>query len=80
MEKDNGAAYLGIGMVAGLVIGLAVGILYAPKAGPETRDMLKERAYEFKDKAADVAGRVKTRASEMMHRHAGETTEPGSCA
>jgi gas vesicle protein len=68
MERDNGAAYLGIGMIAGLVIGLAVGILYAPKPGYETRTMLKEKAAEFKERAGEVAEEVKTKAGEMMHR------------
>ncbi len=78
MEKDNTAAYLGIGLITGLLVGLAVGVLYAPNAGPETRAMIREKAGEFKDKASEVADRVKTRASEMMHR--GQEGETGSCA
>jgi len=68
MERDSGAAYLGIGMIAGVVLGLAVGILYAPKAGVETRAMLKQRATELKEKAGELTEEVKLKASEMMHR------------
>jgi gas vesicle protein len=72
MERENGAAYMGIGMIAGMVIGLAVGVMYAPKPGMETRAMLKERAVDIKDKAAEVVENVKTRAGEMMHKTGSE--------
>ena len=78
MEKDNTAAYLGLGLLTGMLIGVAVGLLYAPKAGPETRAMLKEKATEFKEKASEVADKVRTRAGEMMHR--GQEEESGGCA
>ncbi len=43
---------LAIGALVGGAIGLAVGLLYAPRSGAETRQMLKEKAQELKAKAA----------------------------
>jgi gas vesicle protein len=56
--------------LAGLGIGAAVGVLYAPKAGHETRDsllsaaeegrgMVQERARKYKDQAQQWADRGK---------------------
>jgi gas vesicle protein len=67
---DNGMAKgLIIGFLAGAVIGGAVGILYAPKPGAETREMLKDQALEAKDKAMEVKDRVieaKDKTIEML--------------
>ena len=79
MERDNGAAYLGIGLITGMVVGLAVGILYAPKPGVETRAMLKDKAMELKEKAGEITEEVKYKASEMMHRAKEGTGESPSC-
>jgi gas vesicle protein len=63
---DNGMAKgLVIGLVAGAVFGLAVGMLYAPKSGAATREILKEKAMEARDKAGELVGKVKERASAM---------------
>jgi gas vesicle protein len=66
MEDDNRLScfFLGLGL------GVAVGVLFAPKAGAETRglirdkanegtDFAKRRASEFKKQAADALERVK---------------------
>lgn len=45
MERDNKFSYFFLG----LGIGVAVGILFAPKSGAETRELLKERAEEGKE-------------------------------
>jgi gas vesicle protein len=79
MERDNGAAYLGIGMIAGVALGLAIGLLYAPQPGVETRAMLKQRATELKEKAGEITEEVKIKASEMMHRAKEGPGEAGSC-
>jgi len=79
VEKDNGIAYLGIGLITGMAVGLAVGILYAPKPGVETRAMLKDRAMEFKEKAGEITEEVKMKAGEMMHRAKEGPGEAPSC-
>jgi gas vesicle protein len=56
-DKDSGNSFL-IGFVLGAIAGVAVGFLYAPKAGKETRSLLKEKAGELKDKASEMIQRA----------------------
>jgi gas vesicle protein len=56
-EREGGSGFL-IGFIVGVIAGAAVGILYAPKAGKETRAMLKEKASELKEKAGDMFTRT----------------------
>lgn len=56
----NGDAYKGlaIGMIAGAAIGLATALLYAPKSGAETRQMIN-------DKVSDTVSRIKARCARV---------------
>lgn len=56
-EKDSGNSFL-IGFILGAIAGVAVGFLYAPKAGKETRSLLKEKAGELKEKASEMIQRA----------------------
>jgi gas vesicle protein len=67
MEDDNKFSYFFLG----LGLGVAVGLLFAPKAGSETRDLLltkadegkeflKRRSNELRDTAADALEKGKT--------------------
>ncbi|MBI2958310.1 MAG: YtxH domain-containing protein [Chloroflexi bacterium] len=38
---------LGIGLLFGAAVGLVIGLLYAPRPGQETRELVKERAQEI---------------------------------
>ena len=51
----------GISLLAGAAIGGAVALLYAPKSGKETRQLIK-------DKASGMADAVKENASGAFHR------------
>jgi gas vesicle protein len=64
MEEDNRFSYFFLG----LGLGVAVGLLFAPKTGEETRNMirskadegreyLKQRTNEFRDSAAEAIDR-----------------------
>ncbi len=65
---DNGMAKgLIIGLLAGAVLGAAVGMLYAPNSGAETREMLRDRAMEARDRAGEMVDKVKERAQAMRH-------------
>jgi gas vesicle protein len=70
MEDDNKFSYFFLG----LGLGVAAGLLFAPKSGPETRDLLrskadegkeylKRRSYEVRDQASDVIERGKSTVS-----------------
>ena len=63
-DNDNGISGLGW-FVAGLSIGALVGVLYAPKAGKETREDLVASALDAKDRAAVLAQQAKDRAAEF---------------
>jgi gas vesicle protein len=67
MEDDNKFSFFFLG----LGLGVAVGLLFAPKSGPETRellrskadegkDYLKRRSVELRDSANDVIDRGRT--------------------
>jgi gas vesicle protein len=66
-EKDAGSSFA-IGFVIGAVVGVAIGFLYAPKAGRETRELLKEKAGEVKEKAGEITEKAKEAATEAGKR------------
>jgi gas vesicle protein len=59
MDENGMAKGLVVGLLAGAVLGLAVGMLYAPKSGEDTREMLKEKALEARDKAGEMVDKAK---------------------
>ena len=73
-DRDTGSSFA-IGFIIGAVAGVAIGFLYAPKAGKETRallrekaDEVKEKAVEVKEKAAEVTEKAKEKAAEARKR------------
>jgi gas vesicle protein len=62
--SDNDESVSGLGwFLAGLGIGALVGVLYAPKAGKETREDLVASALDAKDRAAVLAQQAQDRAA-----------------
>jgi gas vesicle protein len=53
-------------LVRGIVIGAAIGLLFAPRSGHETRDMLAQRGNEMKDQAMDMANNTRDRAQTFI--------------
>jgi gas vesicle protein len=51
-----------IGILAGAAAGIAVGYLTAPQSGKETREMLRDKAVEIKDKAGNALSKVRDAA------------------
>jgi gas vesicle protein len=64
-NNEGGTSGLGW-FLAGLGIGALVGVLYAPKAGKETREELMNGALDAKDKAAELVEQGKQRAGEYV--------------
>ena len=70
-EHDEFSAFL-IGFVIGGLTGAAISLLMAPQSGEETREFLKDRAIELREKASETAQstaqQVGSTASEVRSR------------
>jgi len=64
MEDDNKFSYFFLG----LGLGVAVGLLFAPKSGPETRDLLRSKADEGKEYLKRRSNEVRDQATEAIDR------------
>ncbi len=62
--EDNKISYFFLG----LGLGVAVGLLFAPKSGPETRDLLRSKADEGKDYLRRRSNEVRDQASDAIER------------
>lgn len=61
MEKGSLGAFL-----AGLGLGVAVGMLFAPKTGGETRELIKTKAGEGKDYLKQRSSELRDQAGELV--------------
>ena len=52
--------------LTGALIGVGLGMLFAPKAGSETRRQLADMARNAQEKATDLSQKMKRRAEEGM--------------
>jgi gas vesicle protein len=68
MADRNGGAGFGIGFIVGAAIGVAIGLLFAPRPGAETRQMLREKAEVAKGRAVEAARKVRDTAGEAVKR------------
>jgi gas vesicle protein len=70
MEDDSKLSFFFLG----LGLGVAVGVLFAPKAGEETREFIRSKANEgtdfLKQRAAETGEFVKQRAAETKEQAA----------
>jgi gas vesicle protein len=64
MEDDNKLSYFFLG----LGLGVAVGVLFAPKSGTETRELLKSRANEGADFVKRRTTELRDQATEALDR------------
>lgn len=54
MEREDGGGSFLMGLLAGTVLGAGLGMLFAPKAGSETRRQLTEQANRLRSTANDT--------------------------
>ncbi len=66
MSDRDGNSFLWF--LAGLGVGAVVGVLYAPKAGAEMRQVIRERAEEGRDFVRDRAREARDQASQWVDR------------
>ena len=64
MDDDNKFSYFFLG----LGLGVAAGLLFAPKSGPETRDLLRSKADEGKDYLKKRSTEVRDQAADVLER------------
>lgn len=64
MEDDNKLSYFFLG----LGVGVAVGVLFAPKAGEETRGLLRDKAGEGADYVKRRSSEVRDQAADALDR------------
>ena len=64
MEDDNKLSFFFLG----LGLGVAVGILFAPKSGQETRQLIRNKASEGSDYLARRSGELRESAGDLLDR------------
>jgi gas vesicle protein len=64
MADDNKLSFFFLG----LGLGVAVGILFAPKAGSETRELIKNKASEGSDYLVRQGGALRDSAGDLIDR------------
>jgi gas vesicle protein len=63
------------GILVGAAVGAVLGILYAPKAGSETREDLRRKGRELREDTADAVTRLREAGGRVVRRARGETME-----
>jgi len=66
MSDSNGNSFLWF--LAGLGVGALVGVLYAPRSGSETRDVLRARADEGREYVRSRARQAREQAADWVDR------------
>lgn len=64
MARDDGNGFLWF--LTGLGIGAAIGVLYAPKSGAETRDLIMQKAEEGRNYAREGAQKARSQANDWV--------------
>ncbi len=65
MSNSNSELKFAIGFILGMAAGLAIGLVFAPKSGEETRQLLKERVDDAGEKVKEIADYVKGEVKEI---------------
>jgi gas vesicle protein len=77
MSKNNSGTLIG-GLIVGSAIGAVAGLLYAPRRGHETRQILKKSAQALPEIAEDLSTSVQLQADRLsasaLHRWDGTLT------
>ena len=58
MNRDSASSF-GIGLLVGAALGAGLALLFAPQSGRETRQMIKEKAGELRERVARLGGKGK---------------------
>ena len=64
-DNDSAASSILLSFILGGLTGAALALLYAPRSGRETREMLGERWREGEERARQLKDRASTRSREL---------------
>ena len=67
MSEDNGGSQVGF-FLAGLGIGAVIALLFAPRSGKETRDMIVEKAEEGRDYVKTKTEEIRKQAEDAVEK------------
>ncbi|HPS41901.1 MAG TPA: YtxH domain-containing protein [Anaerolineaceae bacterium] len=73
-DSDNFGAFL-VGFLVGGITGAIVSLLYAPASGDKTREVLKDKAIELKDKTSETATDVYSKAETFTKEQAAKVSK-----
>ena len=76
MSDDRGSGSTFLAFIVGGLTGAALALLYAPRSGRETREMLNEKMREGAEKGKDLREQAKTKGRAFVE-EAGEYVERG---
>jgi gas vesicle protein len=65
-DRDSGASSIILSFLLGGLTGAALAMLYAPRSGRETREMLGERIRESAERGRELREKVRTRSREIL--------------
>lgn len=66
-DADNGGSTVGF-FLAGLGIGAVLALLFAPRSGKETRDMIAQKAEEGRDFVVSKSGEIRKQAEQAVEK------------
>jgi len=67
MSEENGGAKVGF-FLAGLGIGAVIALLFAPRSGKETRDMIVQKAEEGRDFVKTKGEEIRKQAEDAVEK------------
>jgi hypothetical protein len=68
IEREDGGGSFLMGLLAGTVLGAGLGMLFAPKAGSETRKQLSEQASRLRSTANDTYNQASEKISQASEK------------
>ena len=70
-DRDSGAGDVILAFLLGGITGAALALLYAPRSGKETRDMLGERIRETAERGRELRTQAERRGKELLDEASG---------
>jgi gas vesicle protein len=67
IEREDGGSSFLMGLLAGTVPGAGLGMLFAPKAGSETRRQLSEQATKLRNTANETYNQASEKVQQTYH-------------